>query len=142
MPLRDYLKKIFWTLSLPFFPHLRNLWRKFGYAPYPARQEFHFGWLDPNLKVENFKNFLLTKGFKKNWLAWIDEGEILSLRLKENFKYQYHLRLFKDREIRGHHELTPEYSPLGHLRDVETTSGEEYFKPLLRDWLGKKDNLK
>lgn len=142
MPLRDYLKKIFWWLSIPFFPHIRNLWRKFGYAPYPARQKYHFGWLDSNLKVEDFKNFLLSKNFKKARIAWVDEDEILSLRLKKNFKYQYHLRLFKDREIRGHYELTPEYSPIGHLRDIETVSGEEYLKPLLANWLVEKKNVK
>jgi len=135
MNFKDYIKKIFWTLSLPFFPYIRNLTRKLGYNPYPQRQPYLLGYLSPEKTPEEFKKYLKEKGFKRNIIAWIDNGELLSLRLLENFRYQYHIRLFNDGEIRGHHELTPEFSPFGHLHDEDTNEKREEFKKILGDWL-------
>ena len=135
MPIRDHLKKILWHIITPVYPLFRDILRMVGYKPYPARQDYHIGWLNPKKTLEQFQKFLESLGFCKNKIAWIDDGEILSLRLKENFRYQYHVRLFNDNEIRGHYELTPEYSPLDHLRDLETTEKKEEFNKLLNGWL-------
>lgn len=135
MSLFDYFKKIFWWIFTPLFPIFRSLSKKIGYSPYPPRQQYHLGYLAPRAAVEGFYNFLCQTGFDEDKIAWIDEGEILSLRLRENFKYQWHVRLFEDGEIRGHYELTPEYSPLGHLRDAETSARTEDFKRFLGEWL-------
>ena len=130
MSLFDYFKKIFWLIFTPLFPIFRNFSKIIGYSPYPPRQQYHLGYLRPGASAEDFYNYLCQAGFGENKIAWIDEREILSLRLRENFKFQWHVRLFDDGEIRGHHELTPEYSPFGHLRDKETTARAEDFKRL------------
>lgn len=135
MPLRDYFKKIMWYIITPIFPLFRNFCKWIGYQPYPARQEYHLGYLAPGKTVEDFRCFLKARGFDKNKIAWVDEGEVLGLRLRDNFRYQYHVRLFADNEIRGHYELTPEYSPVGHLRDKETSARAENFIKILDDYL-------
>jgi len=135
MEIKTLFKKIFWTLSIPFFPIIRDLTRFLGYNPYPTRQPYLLGHLLENKTAVDFKKYLLSLGFKKDRIAWKDSGEILSLRLLENFKYQYHLRLFVDREIRGHYELTPEYSPLDHLHDTETCEKREEFLKMLEGWI-------
>ncbi len=135
MKIRDYFKQILWYIIVPFFWLGRDLSKIFGYRPFPKRQEYHLGWLNSQKNNDDFKKFLMSIGFTKNRLAWIDEEEILSLRLLKNFKYQYHLRLFSDGEIRGHYELTPEYSPFDHLHDKDTSAKEVEFKQLLGDWL-------
>lgn len=135
MKIRDYFKKILWLIMMPFFPFVRDLTKKLGYKPYPKRQEYHLGYLTKEKDLKSFTDYLTKKGFIKNMIAWIDEDEILSLRLLENFKYQYHIRLFSDREIRGHYELTPEYSPFDHLHDKDTADKREEFKKILGSWL-------
>ena len=135
MPIRDHLKKFLWLIMSPFFPLVRDVGRFFGYAPFPARQEYHLGWLTTDKTAAEFEIFLKNIDFEKNKIAWIDDDEILSLRLRENFKYQYHLRLFKDREIRGHYELTPEYSPFDHLHDKDTSAKRDEFLRMLSGWV-------
>lgn len=135
MPMRDYFKKILWHAITPVFPLFRNLSKLIGYQPYPARQEYHLGYLAPGKTADGFRHFLMSYGFGENKIAWVDEGEILSLRLRDNFRYQYHVRLFNDNEIRGHYELTPEYSPIGHLRDKETSARTEEFIKMISGWL-------
>lgn len=138
MAFANYLKKIVWFILVPIFPIFRFLSLKLGFSPFQDRQEFHLGYLAPGCSTEDFHDFLKKKNFDVDPIAWLDKGEILSLRLKDGFQYQYHLRLFEDRELRGHHELTPEYSPLGHLWDLNTTIHKEEFKELLGDWLVEK----
>ena len=132
---RDYLKKILWWIINPFFPIGRNISKFLGYKPYPKRQEYHLGWLAPGRTMGGFNQYLLNQGFEKNRIAWIDDEELISLRLRENFRYQYHVRLFADGEIRGHYELTPEYSPLDHLHDKDTSERKEEFKKILGEWM-------
>jgi len=135
MTIKNWLKQLIWWIIWPFFPLVRDIFRKLGYHPYPDRQKYHLGWLKKTMEAEELLSFLKKKGYSKNRLAWIDKGEKLSLRLKENFSFQYHIRLFSDREIRAHYELTPEYSPLGHLHDKETAPKTEYFTQLLEKFL-------
>jgi hypothetical protein len=138
MKIRDIFKKILWILIYPFFPIGRYISVKLGYNPFPPRQQFHFGYLAAGKTAKELKKHLKRQGFRKNKFGWIDRGEVLSLRLFDTFKYQYHVRLFNDGEICGHHELTPEYSPFGHLRDEETTERKSEFKNFLGDFLSEK----
>ncbi|KKQ26822.1 MAG: hypothetical protein US42_C0022G0005 [Candidatus Magasanikbacteria bacterium GW2011_GWC2_37_14] len=135
MTIINWSKKIFWFIIEPFFPFGRNLVKKLGYNPYPPRQVFALGFLNKNNNQAELEKHLYSQNFIINKVAWVDEGEIMSLRLLDGFEHQYHLRLFKDGEIRGHYELTPEYSPLGHLHDKETTAKTEEFKKILGNFL-------
>lgn len=104
------------------------------------RQKYIVGKLKSNSNVFKLKKYLFTKGFEKDYLAWKDPGEILSLRKVDlnNPKFQYHIRLFKDNEIRGHYEYSPEGSPYGHIIEKEFRPETLYFKKLLKEFLARK----
>jgi len=122
-------------VATPFFPFFRDTARFFGYKPFPPRQEFHIGYLAEHHDKNSFFKFLSEKGFTINRIAWVDDDEILSVRFLESFEYQYHLRLFKDNEVRGHHELTPEFSPLGHLKGLGAVARTEKFLEFIGECL-------
>lgn len=131
----DIFKKLAWYILTPIFPFVRSFVRFMGIQIYKGRQPYHIGWLAPGKTAEGFRQFLQSEGFDIDRIAWIDPGEVVNLRLRENFRYQYHVRLFADGEIRGHHELTPEYEPIAHLRDGDTSERREDFLRLLGDWV-------
>ncbi|HBU07458.1 MAG TPA: hypothetical protein DEB09_05255 [Candidatus Magasanikbacteria bacterium] len=135
MTIINFAKKLLWILILPFFPIGRDLAKKLGYHPYPPRQNFHLGYLKVGVNKEELEEYLKQSKFKINKVAWVDDEEILSVRRMDGFEHQYHIRLFADNEIRGHYELSPEYSPLGHLHDVGTIPTTEDFKKFLGDYL-------
>ncbi|MFZ2189377.1 MAG: hypothetical protein WA057_02385 [Candidatus Magasanikiibacteriota bacterium] len=135
MNIINFAKKIFWILISPFFPICRDLAKKLGYHPYPPRQNFHLGYLRAGVDKTELEEYLKQHNFKINKVAWVDDEEILSVRRMDGFEHQYHIRLFADSEIRGHYELSPEYSPIGHLHDVGTIPKIEDFKKFLGDYL-------
>jgi hypothetical protein len=100
-----------------------------------GRQDFLLGMLDPARSVHEFVSFLVSEGFGNHFIAWKETNELVSLRRTVDFKYQYHIRIFKDGEVRGHYEFTPEYHPVLHLVRIgfEEKAGE--FENLLRGWL-------
>jgi hypothetical protein len=55
--------------------------------------------------------------------------------LVEDFDWQYHLRIFHDREVRGHYEYTPESYPLRHLKKVNMQHRREEFLHILGGWI-------
>lgn len=132
----DKIKYYFWKyLIYPIFPHLRNtLFLKLRSAFHNYRQPWHIGFLIPNKDVEDLKNFLFEKGFLLNEIAWIDPGEILSMRLFDGHEFQYHIRLFNDMEIRAHYEQTPEIHPFGHFFETLFEPRASKFKEILGDW--------
>ena len=77
---------------------------------------------------------LLHQKYEHNILAWIDDCEILSVRKRFGNKYQYHIRLYSDGEIRGRYEIAPEYAPLKHIT-FEVYPKIHYFKKLLNEFL-------
>ena len=80
------------------------------------RQKYHIGWLSKDKTLEDLKLHLHSKwGFGNHFVAWKDQGQVLSWRKLVDFKDQYHLRVFEDGEIRGHFEFTPEGHPIDHF---------------------------
>ena len=67
-----------------------------------GRQNYLLGKLAPGESIESFVEFLLDKGFGNHFVAFDDEGQVASLRYTPDFKHQYHVRIFKDGEVRGH----------------------------------------
>jgi len=78
---------------------------------------------------------LLNKVLGNHFIAWKDTDEVVSLRRTVGFHYQYHVRIFKDGEVRCHYEFTPEYRPLQHLIQVGFEDRTPEFKNIVQDWV-------
>lgn len=125
------IKRGFWSFFLyPIFPYVEHL---FVFIHKRTRQRFHVGWLAPETTLEAMKEHLSKKyGFGNHFIAWEDQGQVLSWRKLDGFDYQFHLRVFADGEIRGHYEKTPEASPLNHFLE----RGERSCNKALLTFLG------
>ncbi len=134
-----FFNKIKWILWFyiiyPVFPTIRDNLVKVGILRHSYRQEWHIGWLAPEKNPTEFLEYLKNQGFSNHFIAWIDLDETHSLRKLDGFKYQYHLRLFKDNEIRGHYEKTPEAYPLKHFNEDTFEPRLHDFKNVLGDWV-------
>jgi hypothetical protein len=134
------IKKNVWKHLYRYFPWLQKhllkwhlVWHEKG------RQPYHIGWLAPGKTLEELEKHLHTEwGFGNHFVAWKDNGQVLSWRKLEDFDNQYHLRVFKDGEIRGHHEFTPESKPLEHFVEINEESRIEEFKKFLGDYIVQK----
>ncbi len=114
-----------------FYPYARDFSLFTQIVRHNGRQKFFIGFLNQNNSNKDFESYLIKKGFEHSILSWIDDGEILSMRKRVHKRYQYHIRLFDDGEIRGHYEYSPESKPLAHLCEVCFLQEESYFKSLL-----------
>lgn len=131
LTLKQRIKKNLWRHIYPVFPWLQNhllkwhlIWHEKG------RQPYHIGWLAPDKTLEQLEKHLYTKwGFGNHFVAWKDNGQVLSWRKLTNFDYQYHLRVFKDGELRGHYEYTPESKPVDHFIEIgEEPKMDDFYK--------------
>jgi hypothetical protein len=128
---------LFWRLVTPIHPPLRDLSRWLGLATLErfvdekGRQKFLLGTVHPEHSAESVVDHLIEKGYGHNIVAWLDRGEVASLRLLDGFHYQYHIRLFEDGEIRAHYEHTPEAHPFKHFYETGLEERREYFLELL-----------
>ena len=139
----EKLKQKTWHFFYKFFPraqktllHCHLIWHEKG------RQRYHIGWLAPGKTLEDLKNHLHSVwGFGNHFIAWGDDGQVLSWRKLMDFNHQYHLRVFEDGEIRGHFELTPEGHPLGHLEEKDETFHKREFKKFLGDFVTSEKHI-
>lgn len=142
----DQLKYWFWRLYTPLHPLVRDVSSRFGISKvlmwyavpegkYTGRQDFLIGTLDPSRSVRDFVSFLVSQGFGNHFVAWKDSDELVSLRRVADFRHQYHIRIFKDGEVRCHFEYTPEYRPVRHLVRVGFEDRTPEFKTIVRDWV-------
>lgn len=137
--LRDRAKYVFWRTYTPFHPILRGTARVLGLdtdsfvETEEGRQNYPLGHIAPEIALQEFVNYLVEKGFANHFVAWKDDGELVSLRRVENFTHQYHIRIFKDGEVRGHYEYTPECYPFMHLRAHGQEPRTEVFRQLFGD---------
>src|SRR3989344_2482418 len=106
----DKTKQRIWRAIYKFFPSFQHGLLKTGLIHHNrGRQRFHIGYLAPGRTLEELKQHLHSKwGFGNHFVAWGDDDQVLSWRKLMDFNHQYHLRVFKDGEIRGHFEYTPE----------------------------------
>jgi hypothetical protein len=133
----DHAKRTFWRAFIyPVFPFFREffiLFRKaFGHH---HRDPFMIGVLRSECTFEEFIAFLQSQGFRNHFIAWRDPGQVASLRVLDGFRWQYHLRLFKDGEVRGHYERTPEASPIDHFFARGIQARRDEFLRMLEDWI-------
>ena len=123
------LKYYLWRFYGPYHPTVRDSVIALRVFKNYGRQPYLLGSIAPRYSVEEFVAFLIAKGYAYHRIAWEDDGEVVSLRHVKNFVYQYHVRVFEDREVRGHYEYTPEAYPLLHLWDIgQEDRREEFFK--------------
>ncbi len=133
----DKIKQKIWDLFYGFFLPVRKdllkagiIWHKKG------RQKYHIGWLAPHKTLEGLKKHLHSEwGFGNHFVAWIDEDQVLSWRKLTDFQDQYHLRIYKDGEICGHFEFTPEAHPIEHLEEKGEVDKKEDFLKFLGDFV-------
>lgn len=129
----DKTKSAIWKIIAPIFPHLRDFLLKVKLIRHQSgRQKYPLGWLGQGLNRRHLEGFLAKHNFKKHAIAWVDEGEVLGLRRLETFRYQYHLRVFADGEVRGHFEVAPEYKPIHHLKEKGMEHRREVFLTFLQ----------
>jgi hypothetical protein len=131
----DRTKQKAWRHIYRFFPQIQKFFLKLGVHE-KGRQKFHLGWLAPNKTLEELKQYLHEEwGFGNHFVAWTDDGQVLSWRKLVDFKDQYHLRVFEDGEIRGHFELTPEAHPIEHFIEKGELDRKNDFVKFLGDFM-------
>jgi hypothetical protein len=98
------------------------------------RQPYLIGVLKDPSDVKSVETQLGTHGFFPNRVAFIESGQVLSMRrlADDHADRQYHIRVFSDGEVRGHYEYTPEDRPFAHLNEELYEPRKEAFLP----WLG------
>lgn len=142
----DQLKYWFWRIYTPLHPLVRIVTYRLGVGKFlirsiapeakgEGRQDFLLGTLNPECSVEEFVSFLISKGFGNHFIAWKDTDELVSLRKTVDFKFQYHIRIFRDGEVRCHYEYTPEYRPVRHLIRIGFEDRSQEFRALMQGWV-------
>lgn len=133
------IKKNIWKKIYFIFPWMQKhllkwhlMWHEKG------RQPYHIGWLAPGKTLEDLEKHLHENwGFGNHFVAWEDNGQVLSWRKLESFEKQWHLRVFKDGEIRGHYEWTPEDKPVEHFVEIGEEERKEDFEKFLDGFIVK-----
>jgi hypothetical protein len=123
----------FWRLYTPLHPYVRDGALAAGIVRHIGRQDFLLGHIAPGQSVRDFVAHCIEQGYGNHFIAWRDEGELVSLRFVEDFVYQYHLRVFKDGEVRGHYEYTPECHPVLHMKEIGLEDRRHVFYGHLGD---------
>lgn len=132
----DQLKYWFWKVYTPLHPFVRDVSVYFGIVRHSVpRQNFLIGKLAPAYSPRETSLSLVKHGFGNHFVAWKDEGELVSLRRTVGFKYQYHVRIFDDGEVRCHYEYTPECHPIWHILEVDIAHRREDFMQLLHEFI-------
>ena len=132
----ERIRQFVWSIIFPFFPYIRDFLIGVRIVHHSVeRQDYFIGYLASGKTVEGFRDHLISAGFDEDPIAWIDKDEAIGLRRRVSFRYQYHLRLFKDGEMRGHYESTPEASPVGHLMEWEFCEKRDEFLDFLDGWV-------
>ncbi len=109
--------------------------RRWGHEYRGRRQRYLLGKLKVGKSMPEFLKFLEREGFTNHFVAWLDPGQYVSLRKKLNFEEQYHLRIFKDGEVRGHYEKTPEAHPFKHFFEIGEAERRAELTAYLKDWI-------
>jgi hypothetical protein len=134
----DKTKQKIWRHIYKYFPTIQKFFLKLGFHE-KGRQKYHIGWFAPGKTLEGLKKHLHEEwGFGNHFVAWTDDGQVLSWRKLVDFKDQYHLRVFSDGEIRGHFELTPEAHPFEHFAEKGEIEKKKDFLNFLGDFVVQK----
>jgi|SRR3989338_2259303 len=126
---------LFWRFVYKTYPPCLRILEKSGI--HAKRHDFVQGSLEEAVSIQGLRRFLLDKGFEDAILAWKDPQEVLSMRNIDAQIFQYHLRIYKDGEVRGHYEYSSEGNPWEHIMEKRFEPASEYFEILLNPYLKK-----
>ncbi len=132
---RSRIKSFFWRIITFIFPYIRDTMLFLRIIEHGGRQRYVLGNLAPGRTIKGLQAYLLQQGFHNHFLAWVDDDEAFSLRRCDDREYQYHLRIFKDGEVRGHYERTPESNIIDHFMEWSMEERHEIFLSFLGDWI-------
>lgn len=137
------IKKNIWKKIYPVFPWLQEHFLKWHLVWHEkGRQPYHIGWLAPGKTLKDLEKHLHNEwGFGNHFVAWADNGQVLSWRKLTSFDHQYHLRVFKDGEIRGHFEYTPESKPVDHFVEIGEEPRIKDFEKFLGSYMVKRKHI-
>ena len=137
MTFLDKLKQKIWRFIYGFFSPFQKFLLKYHIIHHQKeRQQYHLGWLASGKTLEDLKKHLHEKwNFGNHFVAWTDNGQVLSWRKLADFQDQYHIRVFEEGEIRGHYEYTPEAHPIDHFIEKGETERKEDFVKFLGDFM-------
>ncbi|MDO8564875.1 MAG: hypothetical protein Q7R88_02675 [bacterium] len=128
--------RLFWSGISRVFPFVRDMLLGLGLIWHEGRQRYSLGFLKPERTMEELLAHVKEQGFSNHFIAWVDDGELCSLRrIAADPRYQYHLRIFKDGEVRGHYECTPEAHPIWHFTERGLEERREEFLTFLEGWI-------
>lgn len=131
-------KQFLFLFVKPIFPVVRSLFVGMDFIKAPkGRQNFALGFLKESVPLPEFENKLRDLGFFSEKMAFVDPDEVLGMRKidKDNPEFQYHLRVYKDNEIRGHYEKTPEDSPVDHFNEIGFEQRRDDFISMVGEFL-------
>ena len=129
------IKWVFWRAISPGYLFGMHTLLKLRLIHHEGRQNFVLGKIAEGRTLDDFLAYLYTQGFANHFIAWKDDDQIVSLRRLESFEWQYHLRIFKDGEVRGHYEYTPECHPRLHSKEIGFEERRGDFLNFLGDWI-------
>ncbi len=122
------------SMKIQFYYLWNNLVRKL--FPFKGRQEYILTKVDPRtLSQEDFEKKLIGINYQFNYFSYQDKDEITNLRklyISADSKIrQFHVRYYRDGEIRAHDELSYEEDAMGHVDSVSMTDIPKEEKDLL-----------
>jgi len=133
--LRNRSKYVFWKVIYPVHGTGRDVLLSLGILHHEGRQNYLLGHIAPGRSMEDFVKYLETQRFLNHFVALKDDDEVVSVRYIVDFEHQYHLRVFKNGEVRGHYEYTPESHPKMHMKKVGQEARRADFLKALGDWI-------
>ena len=128
-------KHLVWRGVYPVYTDLRDVLLALHVIRHDVRQPYVLGKLAPGRDIWDFIKYLESVGFANHFVAWMDDGQLLGVRRPDGFEWQYHIRIFKDGEVRGHYEYTPESHPIRHIKELGMEARREDFLKFLGDWI-------
>ena len=133
---KDWKHNPIWPIAYCIWPPILRRLEKLGI--HKGRQNYHLGYIKKDCSIEDVKTFLKKQGFEPATLAWKDSDEVLSMRKPHNKQFQYHIRAYNDKEMRGHYEYSSEGNPFKHIFESHFTPEQEFFILLMKDFLNSK----
>ena len=126
----EKLRYAFWRVITPVHPFIRDLLTSTKILKHDFRQDFLLGTVREGQSIQELIGHLIGQGYGIHFIAWKDSGEFVSMRYVDTFKYQHHIRIFEDGEVRAHYEYTPECHPILHMREIGMIDKRDEFLAL------------
>jgi hypothetical protein len=122
-----------WNVVYAVQPYALKVLKAVGI--HPKEHPFVLGKLNPKYTQKQLKTLLESHGFQNDILSWKDSGQILSMRKVHEHEFQWHIRLRRNGEIRGHYEYAPEGSVFKHELNRIFKPDRHFFISILKDYL-------